>query len=213
MLLMMLENNMHIDDIVFCDTGHEFPEVYRHIKDVQADIGRKITVLKSEKGWQYWFTKHVKTKGKRKGQKGYGWPDWQCRWCVRVLKHEPLTRYIRNLSPAPYTYYAITYDERHRSHNNTYPGLPAFPLIDWKITQNQALRYCYEQGFDWNGLYRLFTRTSCFYCPMKRNSELETLYYFFPHLWRKMKKMDKLSWRPFKNPRSLAEIENRIRSS
>ena len=213
MLLMMIENNISIDDIVFCDTGQEFPEVYRHIKDVQIYSGRKITVLKGEKGWHYWFAEHTKTKGKRKGQKGYGWPDWQCRWCVRVLKNQPLTKYIHNLSAPAHTYYAIIYDERHRSHDNAYPGAPVFPLVDWKITQKQALRYCYEQGFDWNGLYRLFSRTGCFCCPLKRISELETLYYFFPHLWRKIKNMDRLTHTTFKTRSTVSEIEHRIRTS
>ncbi len=32
MLLMVIEYGMQIDDIIFCDTGKEFPEMYEHIK-------------------------------------------------------------------------------------------------------------------------------------------------------------------------------------
>lgn len=39
MLLMMLENNMPIDEIIFCDTGKEFPQMYDHIEKVQKYIG------------------------------------------------------------------------------------------------------------------------------------------------------------------------------
>lgn len=39
MLLMMLEKNMPIDDIIFCDTGKEFPQVYEHIEKVNKYIG------------------------------------------------------------------------------------------------------------------------------------------------------------------------------
>ena len=213
MLLMMIENNIRIDDIVFCDTGQEFPEVYRHIKHVQTYIGRKITVLKGEKPWQYWFAEHVKTKGKRKGEKGYGWPDWKCRWCVKVLKREPLAKYLRSLPPC-HLYSGITYDECHRANaRNVYPVPVAFPLIDWKITKNKSLRYCYEQGFDWNGLYQLFSRTGCFCCPLQKLSALETLFYFFPDLWRKMKKMDRLTHKTFKTRSTVSEIEHRIRTS
>lgn len=35
MLLMMIEKGMQIDDIIFCDTGKEFPEMYEHIKQVE----------------------------------------------------------------------------------------------------------------------------------------------------------------------------------
>ena len=39
MLLMMLEKNMPIDDIIFCDTGKEFPQIYEHIEKVNKYIG------------------------------------------------------------------------------------------------------------------------------------------------------------------------------
>ena len=39
MLLMMLEKNMPIDEIIFCDTGKEFPQMYEHIEKVQKYIG------------------------------------------------------------------------------------------------------------------------------------------------------------------------------
>ena len=39
MLLMMLEQNMPIDEIIFCDTGKEFPQMYEHIEKVQKYIG------------------------------------------------------------------------------------------------------------------------------------------------------------------------------
>jgi 3'-phosphoadenosine 5'-phosphosulfate sulfotransferase (PAPS reductase)/FAD synthetase len=39
MLLMMLEKNMPIDEIIFCDTGKEFPQMYEHIEKVQKYVG------------------------------------------------------------------------------------------------------------------------------------------------------------------------------
>lgn len=38
MLLMMLEKYMQVDDIIFCDTGKEFPEMYEHINKVREYI-------------------------------------------------------------------------------------------------------------------------------------------------------------------------------
>ena len=45
MLLKMIEEDMKIDDIIFCDTGIEFPSMYDHIEKVEKYIGRKITKL------------------------------------------------------------------------------------------------------------------------------------------------------------------------
>ena len=49
MLLRMLEEGMHVDVILFCDTGLEFPEMYDHIDKVEKKIGRKIVRLHPEK--------------------------------------------------------------------------------------------------------------------------------------------------------------------
>ena len=47
MLLMMLERRMQIDDIIFCDTGMEFPSMYEHIDRVEQYIGRKNNEVKA----------------------------------------------------------------------------------------------------------------------------------------------------------------------
>ena len=92
MLLMMLDKGMPVDDIVFADTGKEFPAMYAHIDRVEEYIGRKITRLKAERGFDYWFGEHVKTKGKKAGNIGYGWPDMMSRWCTGELKRDVFKR-------------------------------------------------------------------------------------------------------------------------
>ena len=41
MLLMMLEKGMPVDEIIFCDTGMEFPAMYEHLQRVEQYTGRK----------------------------------------------------------------------------------------------------------------------------------------------------------------------------
>ena len=48
MLLGMLERDIKIDCILFCDTGLEFPAMYDHIAKVEKNIGRKITIVRAE---------------------------------------------------------------------------------------------------------------------------------------------------------------------
>ena len=55
MLLRMVEEAWPIDVILFCDTGLEFPELYKHIDRVEANIGRKITRLKAADSFEYLF--------------------------------------------------------------------------------------------------------------------------------------------------------------
>lgn len=44
MLLRMVEEGMRIDLIIFCDTGLEFPAMYRHLEKLERDIGMKVDV-------------------------------------------------------------------------------------------------------------------------------------------------------------------------
>lgn len=111
MLLMMVERGMQIDEIIFCDTGKEFPAMYEHIKAVEKYIGRPITILKPPKSFDYWFSEHVKTKGKRKGEKGYGWATMRIRWCTHRLKIDVTNRYLKKYNEPYISYIGIAADE------------------------------------------------------------------------------------------------------
>lgn len=86
MLLMMIEKGMHIDEIVFCDTTVEFPQMIEHINKVEKYINRKITRLQAPFDFEHYLAYHVKVRGKNKGKKGYGFPDFRNRWCTGTLK-------------------------------------------------------------------------------------------------------------------------------
>ncbi|MBW2006026.1 MAG: hypothetical protein JRI72_15775 [Deltaproteobacteria bacterium] len=85
-----------------------------------------------------------------------------------------------------------------------------YPLVDWKITERQALEYCYSKGFDWNGLYEKFHRVSCWCCPLSRIGELRVLYNEFPELWSKLEEMDRKSFRRFRSDYSVSDLNKRF---
>ena len=184
MLLMMLERNMPVDEILFCDTGMEFPAMYDHLQRVEQYTGRKITRLKADKPFLYYFAEHVKEKGKGKCQCGYGWPRMWIRWCTRLMKQQPTAWYLKTAGDY-IQYIGIAADEPKRHANITKNTV--HPLYDWGITEKQALEYCYSKGFDWGGLYEKFRRVSCWCCPLQRISELGTLYHCYPELWQRLK--------------------------
>ena len=59
MLLRMIEEQYPIDEILFCDTGMEFPDLYAHLNLVEQKTGYKITRLKSPLGFDYYFSEHT----------------------------------------------------------------------------------------------------------------------------------------------------------
>lgn len=208
------ESNYHykpIDEIIFCDTGKEFPEIYRHIDKIEKDIDRPITRLIPEKSFDYWMFEHEKTKGKHIGKKGYGWGDMRARWCTAYFKREVLNKYIKNKYGNNYTeYVGIAYDEFNR-YEKTQNGHKKYPLIEQKITEGMALKYCYDKGYDWDGLYTHFDRVSCWCCPLKNQRELYMLYSFYPELWAELKDMDSRAWNQFKRDYSVQDLEDKFK--
>lgn len=202
MLFMMLERKMRIDRIICIDTTKEFPQMYDHIKLVQERCPIEIEIIKVD--FDYYFSEHIKTKGKYVDYKGYGWPDMRIRWCTS-LKREA----FRFLGKNQIQYHGISADEQHRAKNkNGYKVL--YPLIDWDITEAKALQYCYDMGFDWGGLYEKMHRVSCWCCPLQRIGELKQIYVNFPELWNELQEMDKKTWRKFRQTWSIEQLTQRF---
>ena len=205
MLLRMLESGMKVDIILFCDTGLEFPQLYDHIRKVEQNIGRTITVVKSDEDFEYMFARKKiirrrKTKyaGKYGMERdGYGWAGPKMRWCTERLKNQPRERYLRELRKKydVIEYVGIAADETYRLERkcNQRPGVQ-LPLVEWGMTEAECLAYCKERGYDWGGLYDKFDRVSCWCCPLQSLKELRILYREFPELWRQLKTWDSMTW-------------------
>ena len=134
MLLKMIEENMQIDEIIFCDTGVEFPEMYEHIRKVEKYIERPITVLKSQYTFEYLMFDYVKTKGKNKGKKGYMWPDFRVRWCTDLLKRRVWLQHMKRYKGIEVIeYHGIALDEAHRADKNNDGRNIKYPLIEWQM--------------------------------------------------------------------------------
>ena len=200
---------MQVDEIIYCDTYKEFPQMYNHIEKVRKYIKEKynkeITTLKAEKDFDYYMFEHEKTRGKNKGKRGYGWSTMLCRWCTSNLKTNVINKYLKAKNEEYTEYIGIACDEPKRIKDKCYP------LIDWGMTEKDCLHYCYERGFDWDGLYEHFDRVSCWCCPLKNLKELKTLYTHYPELWEELKEMDKKSYNQFRKDYSVKELEEKFK--
>ena len=206
MLLMMLDKGMPIDKIVFCDTGMEFPQMYAHIEKVEKYIGRTIYILKGKETYRFYLCDHVN----QNFQVFYFHPYFRNRWCTRALKVQPFMKYIRQFNDV-IEYHGIAADESYRTLKNQDSGrIIKYPLVEWGITEKQALEYCYNKGFDWGGLYKKFHRVSCWCCPLKRISEYRVLYNDYPELWAELVEMDKKSFRKFLKNYTVQELGARF---
>lgn len=204
-----LNKGMRIDEVVYADTGVEFPEMVAHIAKLEADTGIDITRLKDPLGFQYYMLDHIKVRGKNKGKKGYGWPVmYTGRWCTATLKTRHIKSYLDGIREKynVLEYVGIAADEAHRVREKVYP------LVDWGVTEDQALEYCRSKGYDWGGLYDKFHRVSCWCCPFSRIGELRVLYNEYPDLWSKLEYLDARSFNRFRPDYSVADLARRFES-
>ena len=214
MLLKLIEEGYPIDEVICCDTGKEFDEMYEHIKQVEQNIDIPITHLKSEKSFDYYMFEHRKTRGKNMDKVGNSWADFRTRWCTARLKQDVINRHIRTKYPKKeyevYQYVGIALDERKRADKVKDEHF-LHPLITWQMTEKDCLEYCYSKGYHWGGLYEKFDRLSCWCCPLKNLKELRVLYHEFPDKWEELKEMDKRTYRKFRPDYSVQELEDKFK--
>lgn len=204
----MKDRGMKIDLILYCDTGLEFPAMYEHIKQVERYVGIPITVLRAEKPFEYWFLEHEpkRKNPKLQGLKGYSWAGCKNRWCTKELKTNVIYRYLSDLNKKfnVIHYIGIAVDEQDRVRDKRYP------LVDWGMTEADCLKYCYDKGFDFGGLYEIFHRVSCWCCPLQSLEELRQLRKHFPDLWQQLQEWQLKTWRKFRADFSVQELEIRF---
>jgi len=193
MLLRLLEEARPVDDIVFCDTTAEFPQMYEHIEKVEKYIGRRITILRPEHDFEYMMLEYDVAARNGKEKKGKLWPNPRLRWCTGYFKQDQMRKYMKQFNEEVTQYIGIAADEKIREHKDKVKRRLVYPLVEWGMTERDCLQYCYDRGFTWGGLYEKFNRLSCYLCPMKSLNELRIIRRDFPELWKHMMELDERS--------------------
>ena len=192
--LLMIERGLPIDAVIWADTGMEFPEMYDNIAKVDEYLFRErglhITALRSPKSFEYMMFDEPKQKPSALENRarlgvppyGNGWPGIKVRWCTGQLKTHLLQKEVNRLKGRHrlQQYVGIAADEAWRCKGLHYP------LVEWGITEAQALQICYDRGFDFGGLYEIYHWASCWCCPFQRIGELRSLRRHHPELWARL---------------------------
>lgn len=201
LMLLMIEKGMPIDAVLRADTGVEFPEMEDHIAKLDdllyRERGIHITTLRHPQGFE-WLMLDVPQQQERAikrriamGQplKGYGWPGFRTRWCTGQLKTHLMDKEVNRLKQEKNALHCvgIAADEAYRCKDDPHKR---YPLVEWGITEAQALQICYDRGFDFGGLYEIYHRPSCWLCPFQRIGELRQLRHHHPELWARLLDID-----------------------
>lgn len=197
MLLHMIDLGEPIDEVLNIDTGMEFPQMYDHIEKVKRivkECGIRFVTLKNEHSFEWWMLEHPVSSDQYGDHVGYGWPSMNCRWCTRHMKMDLIRAHQKKIvaEHGDYTQcIGLAADEVKRlSRGNNQNKHHRHPLVEWGWSEKDALEYCYRNGFDWGGLYNIFSRVSCWCCPLAAISELRQLWRNFPDLWKKLEEWE-----------------------
>ena len=124
MLIHIIENDLPLDEIIYCDVGDwTWESAKTHIKQVEEKLDVSITIIDiSEK--------------LKQGFKKWGFPSFFNRWCTgekrEAMKHYLREKYGKGESIVQYIGYCS--DEEKRTSKKLYHSYEvAYPLVDANI--------------------------------------------------------------------------------
>lgn len=207
-----------LHEVVYCDTWMEFPAMVEHINRLErifTEAGIKFTRVQHEKTFEYFMFEYQPERNnpELQGRTGWSWPGPKARWCTAILKYRLINEHLAHLRKQ-YTVIqliGLAADETNRlqrKHNQD--PTHRHPLAEWGWTEADCLKYCYDHGFDWGGLYEIFHRVSCWCCPLQSLEELRKLRKHFPDLWARLLDMEHRTWRTFRADYSVDQLEIRF---
>jgi Phosphoadenosine phosphosulfate reductase family len=158
----------------FCDTGAELPETYEYLTRLEAVLGKPITRINADRGFDHWFEVY----------RG-ALPSPQMRWCTKNMKIKPLEAWIGE-DPA-ISYVGIRADENNRKgYISTKPNITArFPFVEDGVDHDGVLRILEQAGVGLPSYYQWRTRSGCYFCFYQRKAEWVGLAQQHPDLFER----------------------------
>ena len=185
MLLLMIEKKIPIHRIYFADTGLELPETYKFIKRLskycEIRLRFPIRIIKDEKDWDYYFYKKMGGKRRPGEIRGFPFVVQKC-WYQRDCKERLLNKFT---DKSDITFIGFTTDETKRADRLKKKWPVRFPLIEWGISEKDALEFCYSKGYDFGGIYEWMPskRVSCYKCPKQSSADWAAIKKHKPELF------------------------------
>lgn len=168
-------------DILFADTGIEFPETVQNIDEIAKTYGKPIRSISSNDA--FWDS-----------ISDFGPPSVEMRWCCKVCKLGPISQIIENNYEngcltfiGQRKYESETRAKSERIWKNPWVGnqIGAAPIQDW--TAMHVWLYIFMHNLPYNPLYNTgFDRIGCWVCPSCSVADLFRLKITHPQLADKL---------------------------
>jgi hypothetical protein len=164
-------------------TGDEPPEMVEHWVNLKNLLGKPVLPI-NMKSLDYL----IREQG--------ALPNWRQRWCTRILKIEPYTRFLLRYAPAV-SYVGLRADEPEREGGD-YAELPGitmrFPLREWGWGIEEVLDYLDKRRVV------IPKRTDCLKCFFQRLIEWYEFWRDHPESWQEGERLESLTGHTFRSP-------------
>lgn len=155
--------------VVFIDTGITLPETLEYIREIGTLMGFEPTILKPDMD----FWKYVREVA--------GFPIIKARWCLRLLKMDPVRKFLKQ-HPG-WKVQVLGIRRKESKERNKHPfyvkkfsrrtKLPftynLYPILDW--TEQQVDDYLRGVQIPVNPAHEIYGTTGCYWCPFIRSSK------------------------------------------
>lgn len=219
LFLKLLEKKCPLDYVVFYNTGMEFNCIYT-IRDRVVEMcesrGIEYVELQPERPFLYDMLEKEVYKKDGSIQCGYKWCGGVTRWGTASKTRALNKFYAQFENETIVEYVGIACDELSRiDRSKKIKTVKLYPLVEWGMSENDCLVYCYRHGFQWleNGkdLYTILDRVSCWCCSNKNLKELHNIYKELPEYWEKLKYLQSKIDIPMKHNATVFDLEERFK--
>ncbi|WP_411871732.1 phosphoadenosine phosphosulfate reductase family protein [Vulcanococcus limneticus] len=158
----------------FCDTGAELPETYEYLSKLEVYLGKEVVRLSSDRTFDHWLKIYRGTL-----------PSPSMRWCTKVMKIDPLEKWIG--SDKAVSYVGLRADEASRKGYASLKKniLSVFPFIEDGLELHDIEAILIESGIGKPSYYDWRSRSGCYFCFYQRKSEWIGLHDNHPDLFAK----------------------------
>ena len=168
-------------DVMYIDTGIEYPETAENVDNIIKQMGLKEKFHILSAGNSFWDNIDK-----------FGPPAKDFRWCCKVCKLGPVSKGIKKQWKQSITfggerkYESFSRAKRPKIDKN--PWIPnqisAYPILHWRSIE--VWLYLFREKAAFNKLYELgYERVGCFLCPASSDWEFKQMRDTHPELYKK----------------------------
>lgn len=151
-------------EVIYSDHGCDLPESREYIRKISDKMDIDITCLTAGNLYDYCWQKRIL-------------PSIHWRWCTDKFKIRPMRKYVDGDVPA----IGITLDERNRAYDFRFCGKSVFPLLEKRITRNQALNIIDGEKP---------CKSGCFFCPFQKKEQWRQLFIHHKDLFERARQLE-----------------------